>query len=49
MAVALWHDTSRGVDESRTRKVVYPGRHVHEASPTGPEPKPLRSRRDVIP
>ena len=49
MAVAVWHDTSRGVDASRTRKVVYPGRHVHEPSPTGPEPEPLRTRRDVIP
>ena len=48
-AVALWHDMARGVDAFRTRKVVFPGRHVHEAYTTGPEPKPLRSGRDVIP
>ena len=39
-AVALWHDTARGVDASRTRKVVFPGRHVHEASPTAQSRSP---------
>ena len=34
---ALLHETTRGAGASGTRKVVFPGRPLHEASPTGTE------------
>jgi hypothetical protein len=33
---AIWLETTRGADAPGTRKVVFPGRRLHEASPTGP-------------
>ena len=51
-AVALSRETTGGADASITRKVVLPGRRLHEASPTGPAspgPEPLCTGRVLLP
>jgi hypothetical protein len=35
---AVWLETTRSADAPGTRKVVFPGRGLHHASPTGPWP-----------
>jgi hypothetical protein len=49
--LAVWLEMTRSADAPGTRKVVFPGRRLHEASPTGsgsPGSEPLCPGRGVL-